>query len=67
MSFFDDLLTDFFRDILFNKVKWLGISIKWLFYLGKKPIAIIKQENWNTRIGFLVFIIIILTIVLIVI
>jgi hypothetical protein len=41
----------------------IGIGTKWLFYLGKKPISEIKKENWNTRIGFIVFILLILFIV----
>lgn len=30
------------------------IGTKWLFYLGQKPIVVIKKENWNRRIGFIV-------------
>lgn len=43
--------------------KLIGIGTKWLFYLGKKPISQIRKENWNTRIGFIVFILLILFIV----
>ena len=56
MSFFEDFLVGFGQEILYGLFKWIGISIKWLFYLGKKSISQIKNENWNTRIGFVVFI-----------
>ncbi len=56
MSFFEDFFISAGQEILFGSFKWIGISIKWLFYLGKKPISQIKNENWNTRIGFVVFI-----------
>lgn len=58
MSFFEDILISIGQEILFGIFKWIGISIKWLFYLGKKPIIQIKKENWNNRIGFLIFILI---------
>ena len=59
MGFLEDFLVSFGQEILFGLLKWIGISIKWLFYLGKKPISQIKKEDWNNRIGFLVFILII--------
>lgn len=58
MSFFEDFLVGFGQEILFGSFKWIGISIKWLFYLGKKPISQIENENWNNSIGFLIFILI---------
>lgn len=63
MSFFEDLLLEFFRTFIFDNLKWVGIGVKWLFYLGKRPISQIRKENWNTRIGFIVFILLILFIV----
>ena len=45
MSFFEDFIVGFGQEILFGSFKWIGISIKWLFYLGKKPISQIKNEN----------------------
>lgn len=66
MSFFEDFLTDFLRELLFGSIKWIGIAAKWLFYLGKKPITIIKLERWNARIGFLILFILIFTIIIIV-
>lgn len=63
MSFFEELIATFFQEVLYEAIKWIGIVIKWLFYLGKKPISEIKKENWNTRIGFIVFILLILFIV----
>jgi hypothetical protein len=30
--------------------------MKWIFFFGKKPISIIKKENWNNRIGFITII-----------
>lgn len=59
MSFLEDFLVSFGQEILFGLLKWIGISIKWLFYLGKKPISQIKKEDWNNRIGFSFFILII--------
>ena len=43
-------------------LKGIGIGTKWLFYLGKKPIVTIREENWNSRIGFLVFMALIVSI-----
>ncbi len=63
MSFFEELIATFFQEVLCEVIKWLGIGIKWLFYLGKRPISQIRKENWNTRIGFMVFILLILFIV----
>ena len=37
----------------FEKLKWIGIIIKWIFYFGKKPINQIKKESWNSRIGII--------------
>jgi hypothetical protein len=59
MSFFEDIFIGIGQEILFSSFKWIGISIKWMFYLGKKPISEIRKENWNTRIGFIVFLVLI--------
>lgn len=64
MSFFEDFFISAGQEILFGSFKWIGISIKWLFYLGKKPIGKIKNENWNTRIGFFVFILFLLSVII---
>jgi hypothetical protein len=66
MSLFEDFLTDFLRELLFGSIRWIGIAAKWIFYLGKKPIATIKQEKWNNRIGVLIFFILIFTIIIMV-
>lgn len=63
MSFFEDFFISAGQEILFDIFKWIGIFIKWLFYIGKKPISQIRKENWNTRIGFLVLSIIFLLII----
>ena len=39
--------------------KRLGMLAKWICYSGKKPFTEIKNENWNTRIGFVLFLIIV--------
>lgn len=59
MSFFEDIIIDLGREILYNSFKWFGVFIKWIFYLGKTPISKIKAENWNTRIGLILFFLII--------
>jgi hypothetical protein len=55
MSFFEDIFVGIGQEILFSSFKWIGISIKWIFNFGKKPISEIKKENWNNRIGFIAF------------
>ena len=51
-----DYISEFIRQFIFDKLKWIGIIIKRIFYLGKKPINQIKKENWNNRIGFITII-----------
>lgn len=46
-----------FQTIFETLPKVIGVSIKWILYLGKKPTTEIKKESWNTRIGFLVLMI----------
>lgn len=59
MGFFEDFLVDIGRNGIYYLIKRLGMLIKWLFYLGRKPFPEIKTENWNTRIGFVFFTILI--------
>jgi hypothetical protein len=66
MSFFEDVFVGIGQEILSGSFKWIGVTFKWIFYLGKKPLSEIKKENWNTRIGFVLFIIIVVTIIYIV-
>lgn len=50
-----DFITKMFGElIVFSTPRLVGIGTRWLFYLGKKPIVIIKKENWNSSIGFIV-------------
>ena len=61
-------MIEFIFEVIFQSIfeslpKYIGIGTKWLFYLGKRPISEIMKENWNSRIGFLVFIILMLLIV----
>jgi hypothetical protein len=56
MDFLLDFISEFISQFIFDKFKWIGIFIKWIFYLGKKPINQIKKENWNNRIGFITII-----------
>ncbi|WNM19734.1 hypothetical protein [Flavobacterium capsici] len=65
MSFFEEFIVDLGREGIYYSFKWIGVAIKWICYLGKKPIAEIKKENWNRRIGFFVFLLLILAIFLI--
>jgi hypothetical protein len=53
MDLLHDLLSEFINQFIFDKLKWIGITMKWIFYFGKKPISKIKKENWNSRIGFI--------------
>ena len=64
MSLFEDFFISAGQEILYGLFKWIGVFIKWLFYLGKKSISQIKNENWNTRIGFLVFILSLLSVII---
>lgn len=50
-----EFLVEFIGQFIFDSFKWIGIIIKWIFFLGKKPISQIKLENWNNRIGFVTF------------
>ena len=59
MSFFEEILIDFGREGVYFLFKRLGMLTKWIYYSGKKPFTKIKNENWNTRIGFVLFLIII--------
>lgn len=59
MSFFEELIIDLGRDGIYYFIKRLGMLTKWFFYSGKKPLSVIKNENWNTRIGFILFLIIV--------
>ena len=53
MDLLHDLLSEFINQFILDKLKWIGITMKWIFYFGKKPITKIKKENWNSRIGFI--------------
>jgi hypothetical protein len=55
MSFFEELIIDLGREGMYFFFKRLGMLTKWIYYSGKKPFAEIKNENWNTRIGFVLF------------
>ena len=66
MSFFEEFIIGLGQEILYDSFKGIGIVLKWIFYLGKKPISEIKKENWNTRIGFLTFLFLLLGIVFLV-
>lgn len=59
MSFFEEILIDLGREGVYFLFKRLGMLTKWIYYSGKKPFTKIKNENWNTRIGFVLFLIII--------
>jgi hypothetical protein len=55
MSFFEEVLVDLGREGVYFLFKRLGMLTKWIYYSGKKPFTEIKNENWNTRIGFVLF------------
>lgn len=59
MSFFEEILIDLGREGVYFLFKRLGMLTKWIYYSGKKPFTKIKNENWNTRIGFVLFLIIV--------
>jgi hypothetical protein len=59
MSFFEELIIDLGREGMYFFFKRLGMLAKWICYSGKKPFTEIKNENWNTRIGFVLFSIIV--------
>jgi hypothetical protein len=61
-----DFLSEFITQFIFNKLKWIGIIIKWIFYFGKKPISKLKKESWNSRIGFIAILSLIILIIYIV-
>ena len=61
-----DFLSEFIRQFFLFKLKWIGIIIKWIFYFGKKPISKLKKESWNSRIGFIAILSLIILIIYIV-
>ena len=61
-----DFLSEFITQFIFNKLKWIGIIIKWIFYFGKKPISKLKKESWKSRIGFIAILSLIILIIYIV-
>jgi hypothetical protein len=61
-----DFLSEFITQFIFEKLKWIGIIIKWIFYFGKKPINQIKKESWNSRIGIIAILSLIILIIYIV-
>lgn len=59
MSFFEEIIIDLGREGVYFLFKKFGMLTKWIYYRGEKPFTKIKNENWNTRIGFVLFLIII--------
>ncbi len=49
-------------EILPGIFKLIGASLKWCFYLGKKSYKDILKEEWNTRLGFFLIVIILVII-----
>lgn len=58
MSFLEQFISEIAFDGIYSLFKWIGIGIKWIFFLGKKNITEIEKEDWNRRIGFVLFLII---------
>jgi hypothetical protein len=56
MNILLDFFSEFITQFIIDKLKWIGITMKWIFYFGKKPISKIKKENWNSRVGFITII-----------
>ena len=59
MNFFEDIIINLGQEVMYFFFKRLGMLAKWICYSGKKPFTEIKIENWNTRIGFALFLIIV--------
>ena len=59
MSFFEEIIVDLGREGVYFLFKKFGMLTKWIYYRGEKPFTEIKNENWNTRIGFILLLIII--------
>ncbi|ARV09353.1 hypothetical protein BTO05_06765 [Winogradskyella sp. PC-19] len=55
-DFIGEFLGQLMIEILPSLFKRIGVSVKWLFYLGRKKFKILIKEEWNKRIGFGVFI-----------
>jgi hypothetical protein len=56
MSFFEESVIDFLLEIVFSSLNFIGISIKWIGCLGKKPFSEIRTESWNSALGFVVLV-----------
>lgn len=54
MHFFEEIIIDAGREGIYFLIKRIGILFKWLIYRGRRPFSQIKNENWNTRIGFII-------------
>ena len=62
------MIGEFIVDVLFTGIveslpKFIGTSVRWCFYLGKKSYTTVFKEDGNKRVGFVVICIIILLII----
>ncbi|WP_299106753.1 hypothetical protein [uncultured Winogradskyella sp.] len=57
------ILEAIFSGIIESLPKFLGTTIRWFFYLGKKSFSTVAKEDWNKRVGLLAIAFIILIIV----
>ncbi len=62
MSFLEEILVGLLQESIFPIIKAMGASIRWLFYLGKQPINKILKQEWNTRIGLAVVLLMVVVI-----
>jgi hypothetical protein len=64
MSFFEDIIADFVREVIFSNLKRIGIYTKWLLFFGGKPISELKKQKYNAITGLLFLAIVIAIIIL---
>ena len=62
------MIGEFIVDVIFTGIveslpKFIGTSVRWCFYLGKKSYTTVFKEDWNKRVGFAVIGLIILLII----
>lgn len=62
------MIGEFIVEVIFTGIiesfpKFIGTSVRWCFYLGRKSYRTVFKEDWNKRVGFAVIGIIILLLI----
>lgn len=52
LDFLDGIIAEAFTSSLPHILRFIGTSLKWCFYLGRRKFKDILDESWNGRLGF---------------